>query len=180
MNRTLIYRLAFLVILVSCSSNEESAQALLNHASVHEREGEREIAKKLLEKIVSDYPETETAVTAKKSLDLFKLGAEVAESLRKPEIAKLQVTEFEGALGLFRFDSGRYPTTQEGLQALIRDPGSRGWSGPYLKKSEVVTDPWLKPYHYRSPGQHGDYDLWSDGGDGKPGGVGHAADITSW
>ena len=87
MNRTIIYRLAFLVtlvILVSCSGNEQRAQSLLNHASRHEREGERETARKLLEKIVSDYPKTETALTAKKSLDLFKLGAEVAESLKQP------------------------------------------------------------------------------------------------
>ncbi len=147
---------------------------------MHQRAGERETSQKLLEKIVSDYPETEAAKTANKSLDLFKLGAEVGESLRKPQIAKLQVAQFEDALGRFRRDTGRVPTAKEGLDALLRDPGAKDWSGPYLKQSEIPTDPWLTPYHYRSPGRHGDYDLWSNGGDGKPGGVGHAADITSW
>ena len=98
----------------------------------------------------------------------------------KAEIAKLQVDQFEGAIGLFRFDVGRYPTTAEGLEALIRDAGIENWSGPYLEKSTVPKDPWGREYEYRSPGQHGDYDLWSHGADGTTGGEDDAADVTSW
>lgn len=98
----------------------------------------------------------------------------------KSEIAKLQIDQLEGALGLFRFDVGRYPTSGEGLQALIGNPGIQNWSGPYLEKSSLPKDPWGREYEYRSPGQHGDFDLWSNGADGVPGGEGDNADITSW
>ncbi len=98
----------------------------------------------------------------------------------KAEIAKLQIDQLEGALGLFRFDVGRYPSTAEGLQALIENPGIQNWSGPYLEKNSLPPDPWGRTYEYRSPGQHGDFDLWSNGADGNPGGDGDDADITSW
>jgi len=99
----------------------------------------------------------------------------------KMEIAKIQIKEFEGGLELFSFDMGRYPTSGEGLEALIRNPGNlEAWRGPYLKKSELPKDPWGKPYVYRSPGQHGDYDLLSFGPDGSEGGEGENADLTSW
>ncbi len=99
----------------------------------------------------------------------------------KMEIAKIQIKELEGGLELFSFDVARYPTTGEGLEALIRNPGNlEAWRGPYLKKSELPKDPWGKPYVYRSPGQHGDYDLLSCGPDGAEGGEGENADLTSW
>src|SRR2546425_13351892 len=99
----------------------------------------------------------------------------------KMEIAKIQIKELEGGLELFSFDMGRYPTSGEGLEALIRNPGNlEAWRGPYLKKSELPKDPWGKPYVYRSPGQHGDYDLLSFGPDGSEGGEGENADLTSW
>ncbi len=98
----------------------------------------------------------------------------------KAEIAKLQIDQLEGALGLFRFDVGRYPSTAEGLQALIENPGIQNWSGPYLEKNSLPPDPWGRTYEYRSPGQHGDFDLWSNGADGNPGGEADDADITSW
>jgi general secretion pathway protein G len=94
--------------------------------------------------------------------------------------AKAQIELFGTALDTFRLDVGRYPTTQEGLQALTQKPGGvERWDGPYLKK-EVPPDPWNKPYLYKSPGEHGPYDILSYGADGVPGGDGNNHDITSW
>jgi len=102
----------------------------------------------------------------------------------KTEIARSQISLLESALDQFRLDVGRYPTTEEGLRALIEPPQDEEvrsrWQGPYLKKKKIPLDPWGRPYQYRSPGEHGDYDLWSYGADGKPGGSGENADITSW
>src|SRR5438552_1107554 len=94
--------------------------------------------------------------------------------------AKAQITEFESVLDLFRLDVGRYPTTQEGLQALrVRPANLENWDGPYLKK-EIPLDPWNHPYVYSCPGQHGEFDVLSYGDDGQEGGDGNAADIVSW
>jgi general secretion pathway protein G len=99
----------------------------------------------------------------------------------KQQIAKIQIKEIEGALQMFSFDVGRYPMSSEGLEALVRNPGNlEAWKGPYLNKSELPKDPWGKPYNYRCPGQHGDFDLFSFGPDGVEGGDGENADITSW
>lgn len=98
----------------------------------------------------------------------------------KQTTAKAQISEFETVLDVFRLDVGRYPGTDEGLQALRVSPGGAGnWDGPYLRK-DVPLDPWGHPYVYRYPGQHGDYDLMSLGGDGQEGGVGDAADVVNW
>src|SRR6185295_17271003 len=79
--------------------------------------------------------------------------------------AKNQITELEGALDLFRLDVGRYPTTEEGLQALrTKASGVENWDGPYLKK-DLPLDPWKKAFVYRRPGVHGDFDLLSLGSD---------------
>jgi general secretion pathway protein G len=94
--------------------------------------------------------------------------------------ARVQIELLGAALDQFKLDVGRYPTTQEGLQALQQSPGNApGWEGPYLKK-DVPRDPWGAPYQYRSPGEHGEYDLASLGSDGAPGGDGEATDVTSW
>ena len=94
--------------------------------------------------------------------------------------AKAQISEFEGVLDLFRLDVGRYPTDQEGLQAVRVSPASlANWDGPYLKK-DVPPDPWGRPYVYRCPGQHGEFDLLSLGLDGQEGGAGENADIVNW
>ena len=94
--------------------------------------------------------------------------------------AKAQLNEFESVLDAFKLDVGRYPTTEEGLQSLRARPGNTDrWDGPYLKK-DVPVDPWQRPYLYRFPGQHGDYDLYSLGADGQEGGDGENADVTSW
>ena len=98
----------------------------------------------------------------------------------KVEIARLQIDQLDGALGLYHFDVGRYPNSAEGLQALIEDPGIDNWSGPYLDKKTLPSDPWNREYQFRSPGVHADYDLWSNGSDGQEGGEGDGADITSW
>ncbi len=79
-----------------------------------------------------------------------------------------------------RLDTGRYPTTDEGLAALVVKPsGMDNWKGPYLKK-EIPMDPWGKPYIYRCPGTHGDFDIVSYGLDAKEGGDGESADVVSW
>jgi general secretion pathway protein G len=93
--------------------------------------------------------------------------------------AKTQIEMLGQALDAFRLDVGRYPTTTEGLNALVTNPGVEGWNGPYLKKG-LPNDPWKKPYQYESPGQHGDYDLISNGADGAPGGEGENKDVNSW
>jgi len=94
--------------------------------------------------------------------------------------AKAQIESFGTALDTFRLDVGRYPTTQEGLEALNQKPaGVDRWDGPYLKK-DVPPDPWGKPYVYKSPGDHGPYDIISYGADGVPGGEDVNRDITSW
>lgn len=101
------------------------------------------------------------------------------EKKGKVQAARVQIELLGQALDQFRLDTGRYPTTAEGLNALVTNPGIPGWDGPYLKKG-VPLDPWGRPYIYISPGQHGDYDLLSYGADGAPGGEGENQDITSW
>lgn len=99
----------------------------------------------------------------------------------KEQIAKIQIKDLEGALQLFSFDLGRFPTSAEGLEALVRNPGSiEAWKGPYLTKMEIPKDPWGKPYVYRCPSQHGDYEIVSLGPDGVEGGASESDDIMSW
>ncbi len=97
----------------------------------------------------------------------------------KQSAAKAQIELLGQAVDQFRLDTGRYPTTSEGLNMLMTNPGVQGWDGPYLKKA-VPNDPWGRPYNYQSPGSHGDYDLTSLGADGAPGGEGESKDINSW
>jgi len=95
----------------------------------------------------------------------------------RDQIAKIQITEIEGAIQLFSFDMGRNPTTAEGLESLVRNPGNNdSWKGPYLAKA-LPQDPWGRPYAYRCPGNNGDYDLLSFGADGTEG---NEDDICSW
>ncbi|MFZ2651123.1 MAG: type II secretion system major pseudopilin GspG [Burkholderiaceae bacterium] len=96
------------------------------------------------------------------------------------KIARAQIDALEKALDQYRLDVGRYPTTEYGLAALNAKPQNiEKWAGPYLKK-DVPLDPWGLAYLYKSPGEHGEYDLLSLGLDGQPGGTGEAADVTSW
>jgi general secretion pathway protein G len=99
----------------------------------------------------------------------------------RQKAANAQIELFGTALDSFYLDVGRYPTTAEGLEALITQVSdSEGWNGPYLKKTEIPADPWNNPYHYESPGKHGDYDLYSFGADNAEGGEGDNGDIVSW
>jgi len=102
------------------------------------------------------------------------------EEKAKVKAAKAQIELLSTALDTFRLDVGRYPTTQEGLEAIRTQPGGvERWDGPYLKK-DVPADPWGKPYVYKSPGDHGPFDILSYGADGTAGGDGDNHDITSW
>ncbi|TAN80878.1 MAG: type II secretion system protein GspG [Gallionella sp.] len=96
------------------------------------------------------------------------------------KVARAQIDAFEKAIETYRLDVGRYPTTEQGLDALTKTPaGVAKWQGPYLKKT-VPPDPWGKPYLYKQPGEHGDFDIQSLGRDGRSGGDGDDADIGNW
>ena len=104
------------------------------------------------------------------------LGDSVPSSQTK--VAQIYIFQLKGALELFRLEAGRYPNTQEGLAALIRNPGTiEDWHGPYLATKEIPADPWGHPYIYRSPGKYGYYDLLTYGRDGREGGRGEDQDI---
>jgi general secretion pathway protein G len=93
------------------------------------------------------------------------------------QVARAQIDSLEKALDQFRLDTRHYPSAEQGLDALVLKPANEtNWTGPYLKKA-VPTDPWGRPYVYRVPGSKGDFDLYSLGKDGKPGGTGEDADI---
>ena len=106
--------------------------------------------------------------------------AQVGKSQVK--VARAQLDALDKALDTYRLDVGRYPTSEEGLQVLVVQPsGEPAWNGPYLKKA-VPADPWGRPYVYQQPGSHNaaDFDLYSYGRDGRPGGNGEDADVTNW
>jgi general secretion pathway protein G len=99
----------------------------------------------------------------------------------KSSTAKLQIEEFGAALDMYKLEVGRYPNSQEGLQALSEAPaGASNWNGPYLKKKTVPKDPWGNDFRYASPGQHGAFDIYSYGADNREGGEGEDKDIVSW
>jgi general secretion pathway protein G len=100
----------------------------------------------------------------------------------KADAAKIEINQIGNTLDLFKLEIGRYPTTSEGLQALIAAPsGVANWNGPYWKNATVPKDPWGHDYKYASPGTHGTaYDIVSLGADGAEGGEGPNKDITSW
>ncbi len=121
-------------------------------------------------------------VVAIVGLLLALVGPKIIRGLGKGQqgATKAQIELLGQALDTFRLDVGRYPTTQEGLGALVTNPGVEKWDGPYLKKNTVPKDPWDKAYVYQSPGTHGEYDLYSYGPDGTQGGEGENKDIVSW
>lgn len=98
----------------------------------------------------------------------------------RTKAAKVQVQSLSTALELYKIDMGRYPTTIEGLKALVEGPpGTSSWNGPYLAKKEVPNDPWGRPFNYRSPGQQIPYEIVSLGADNQPGGTGEDEDISN-
>jgi general secretion pathway protein G len=110
------------------------------------------------------------------------VGPKYFSQIGKSEVktARAQMVGFEKALQQYRLDVGRFPSTEQGLQALVSKPATVAkWDGPYLEKT-VPLDPWGQPYVYVSPGEHGDVDISSTGRDGRPGGDGLDADITNW
>lgn len=110
------------------------------------------------------------------------VGPKYFAQIGKSEVkaARAQIDALEKALDQYRLDAGHYPNSEQGLAALMRQPaGEARWQGPYLKK-EVPADPWGSAYQYRQPGEHGEFDLFSFGKDGKSGGEGENADIGNW
>ena len=98
----------------------------------------------------------------------------------KADAAKIDIGQIALALDLYKLEVGRYPTSQEGLQALVQAPaGAANWNGPYWKKAAVPKDPWGNEYKYASPGASAPYEIISLGADGKEGGEGVNKDITS-
>ena len=99
----------------------------------------------------------------------------------KTDTAVLQIEELGAVLDLYFLDFGQYPTTSQGLIVLAENASNDArWNGPYMKKPVVPDDPWGRPYVYRSPGEHGDYDLYTLGADNAEGGDGDDQDVVSW
>jgi general secretion pathway protein G len=99
----------------------------------------------------------------------------------RTQTAKVQIQNITSALELYKLDVGRYPSQGEGLQALVTAPADTvSWNGPYLKNTAALQDPWGQPYHLRSPGQHGEVDVYTLGSDKAEGGSGEARDVGNW
>ena len=98
--------------------------------------------------------------------------------------ARADISTITGALDMYKLQNGAYPTTAQGLEALVRAPAGAAAAtyqpGGYLKGGKVPQDPWGRPYSYAAPGAHGEADVWTFGADGKEGGAGSDADIGSW
>lgn len=111
------------------------------------------------------------------------VGPQVMKHLggSKTKAAKVQIQDLAAALDMYKLDVGTYPSTSEGLTALVENPGQiSGWNGPYLRKNVIPKDPWNREYVYRFPGEHGDFDIYSLGADGSEGGEGENVDQGSW
>ena len=99
----------------------------------------------------------------------------------RADSAKVQMRNIATALDLYRLEMGRYPSQADGLVSLVENAsGAAGWNGPYLQRKDAILDPWGKAYQYRLPGEHGEFDIFTLGADGAPGGEGEDSDITSW
>lgn len=110
------------------------------------------------------------------------VGPKYFAQIGKSEVktARAQIDALGKALDQYRLDTGHYPNTEQGMAALNAAPSDEAkWQGPYLQKA-VPNDPWGKAYQYKYPGEHSEYDLWSWGKDGQPGGNDESADVTNW
>ena len=105
----------------------------------------------------------------------------IAVGTSRSETAHVQVKNIAASLQLFRLDAGRYPTAQEGLEALVKQPATvPNWNGPYLPDATAITDPWSRPYRFAAPGKHGEVDVYTLGSDNASGGTGEARDVGNW
>lgn len=99
----------------------------------------------------------------------------------KSDSARLQIEDLGAALDMYYLEIGDYPTTDQGITALIKSPENvNNWNGPYMKKKKIPMDPWQQEYHYQSPGENGDYDLYTLGKDNQLGGEKENKDVFSW
>lgn len=99
----------------------------------------------------------------------------------RSETARVQVKNIAASMQLFRLDAGRYPSAEEGLAALVKQPATiPNWNGPYLEGEGAITDPWGNPYRFQAPGKHGEVDVFSLGSDNAEGGTGEAKDVGNW
>jgi general secretion pathway protein G len=99
----------------------------------------------------------------------------------RTQTAQIQTKNIAAALELFKLDAGRYPTAEEGLASLVKAPSSdTTWNGPYIADAAALKDPWGKTYLFKSPGDHGEADVYSLGSDGAAGGTGEAKDVGNW
>lgn len=111
------------------------------------------------------------------------VGPQVMKQLggAKTKTAKVQIEDLSATLDMYHLDMGKYPTTEQGLQALVERPDdAKRWNGPYLSKNKVPQDPWGSDYKFESPGQKGKFDLYTFGADGTEGGDGEDQDVVSW
>jgi general secretion pathway protein G len=111
------------------------------------------------------------------------VGPQVMKHMAEAKVkaAKVQIEDLSQTLDMYKLDVGSYPTGEQGLNALVENPGDvQRWNGPYLKKAKIPLDPWNNEYRYSAPGEHGKFDIVSLGADGKEGGEGEDKDIASW
>ncbi len=145
----------------------------MNRRSYATRSNSREAGFTLMELLV---------VLAILGLLMSLVGPQVLNQLggAKTKTAAIQIKDLEQALEMYKLDVGRFPSTEEGLSALVNKPaGSTGWNGPYLK-SKVPQDPWKRDYLYKYPGDRSEVDIYSYGQNGQPGGEGEDADVGNW
>ena len=145
----------------------------MNRRSYATRSNSREAGFTLMELLV---------VLAILGLLMSLVGPQVLNQLggAKTKTAAIQIKDLEQALEMYKLDVGRFPSTEEGLSALVNKPaGSTGWNGPYLK-GDIPLDPWNREYHYKYPGDRGELDIFSYGQNGSPGGEGEDQDVGNW
>jgi general secretion pathway protein G len=99
----------------------------------------------------------------------------------KVDAAKLQIQNISTTLDMYRLDTGSYPSAQDGLRALVQRPAAaQRWNGPYLRKPDMIKDPWGREYQYRTPGERAEVEVFTLGADNATGGTGENQDLGSW
>lgn len=183
-----------MVLLVSCSNPENKAREMLNQSLILKQDGKLDEAKATLKKIASQYPKTKAATEALKELEQMKNEIALTSILynsdnrlaeRKHTKAEIDIQGLETALKLYKLDNGNYPSTEQGLGALVSPPNigdlpKNFRKDGYLWKKSIPKDPWQNDYIYTCPGIHGEFDITSYGTDGIPGGIDENVDINNW